>query len=67
LLLPILKFRIAFSIGFLLGPIIGALFSIWARHNRDTNDHWYAYPAAVALALSLIDLVSRVLCPLLNS
>jgi hypothetical protein len=50
-------FRIAFSIGFLLGPIIGALFSIWARNNRDGNEHWYAYPAAVALSLSLLDLV----------
>lgn len=48
---------IAFSIGFLLGPITGALFSIWARQYRETNDYWYVYPAAVALALSIIDLI----------
>eukprot|EP00095_Tigriopus_kingsejongensis_P012476 snap_masked-scaffold323_size206388-processed-gene-1.3 protein:Tk12476 transcript:snap_masked-scaffold323_size206388-processed-gene-1.3-mRNA-1 annotation:"major facilitator superfamily domain-containing protein 10" len=43
---------IAFSIGFILGPIIGAAFSIWAK---ERTGQWYVYPALCALALSLLD------------
>ena len=45
---------IAFSIGFIVGPIIGAVFSIWGKERAD---NWFVYPAYCALALSLLDLV----------
>ena len=45
---------IAFSIGFIVGPIIGAVFSIWGKERAD---NWFVYPAYCALTLSLIDLV----------
>ena len=44
---------IAFSIGFIVGPIIGAFFSIWGKERAD---NWFVYPAYCALALSLLDL-----------
>ena len=51
---------IAFSIAFLIGPMIGVGFSMWAKAQiakSEANEAWFAYPAAVALALALIDLV----------
>ena len=51
---------IAFSIAFLIGPMIGVGFSMWAKAQiakSGANEAWFAYPAAVALALALIDLV----------
>jgi MFS family permease len=44
---------IAFSIGFIVGPIIGAVFSAWGRERAD---NWFVYPAYCAMTLSLIDL-----------
>ena len=50
---------IAFSVGFLFGPMIGAGFSVWAKSvgkaGAESGD-WFSYPAAVALTLSLADL-----------
>ncbi|XP_063989496.1 major facilitator superfamily domain-containing protein 10 isoform X3 [Diachasmimorpha longicaudata] len=46
---------IAFSIGFVLGPIIGVLFSKLSSESRD--DYWYVYPALFAFTLSLANLV----------
>ncbi|XP_011303553.1 major facilitator superfamily domain-containing protein 10 [Fopius arisanus] len=46
---------IAFSIGFVLGPIIGVLFSRISSGSRD--DHWYVYPALFAFSLSLVNLL----------
>lgn len=51
---------IAFSIGFLFGPMIGAGFSVWAKtknSGQETVEAWFIYPAAVALTLSLIEVV----------
>lgn len=45
---------IAFSVGFILGPIIGAFFSIWAKERTGA---WYVYPALCALTLSVLDLI----------
>ena len=44
---------IAFSVGFILGPIIGAGFSVWTKERRG---NWYVYPAGCALTLSVLDL-----------
>ena len=41
---------IAFSVGFIIGPVIGAMFSIYAK-NR------FTYPALCAVALSVLDLL----------
>eukprot|EP00096_Caligus_rogercresseyi_P008116 TRINITY_DN2648_c0_g1_i1.p1 TRINITY_DN2648_c0_g1~~TRINITY_DN2648_c0_g1_i1.p1 ORF type:complete len:443 (+),score=111.80 TRINITY_DN2648_c0_g1_i1:248-1576(+) len=43
---------IAFSLGFILGPCIGAGFSAWARGRTGA---WYVYPAACALLFALGD------------
>jgi len=46
---------IAFSLGFLIGPMVGAAFSVWAKDHGGLD--WYTYPAGIALALSLADLL----------
>ena len=46
---------IAFSLGFLIGPMVGAGFSVWAKKHAGLD--WYIYPAGIALALSLLDLL----------
>merc|ERR1740129_1112073 len=49
---------IAFSIGFLIGPLVGAGFAVWAKgHDKSSNKEWFVYPAMVALCLSLIDFI----------
>lgn len=47
---------IAFSVGFILGPMIGAAFSSYAK-THDTAD-FFLYPAVFALALQIIDLAA---------
>lgn len=46
---------IAFSIGFVLGPMIGALFAKFSMGHREGQ--WYAYPALFAFALAVSDLL----------
>jgi len=45
---------VAFSLGFLFGPMIGAAFSIWGK---DQTGEWYMYPAVLALVLSVLDVI----------
>ncbi|XP_064600293.1 major facilitator superfamily domain-containing protein 10-like [Liolophura sinensis] len=45
---------IAFSLGFTLGPMIGALFAGWARSHAQ---EFYTTPALFALVLSVIDII----------
>jgi len=45
---------VAFSLGFMLGPMIGAGFSFWSR-GKDGD--WFFYPAVTALLLSLFDIL----------
>lgn len=45
---------IAFSIGFIIGPMIGALFSIFTDK---TSSMWFWYPATFAFLLSLADVL----------
>ncbi|CAG9855334.1 unnamed protein product [Phyllotreta striolata] len=45
---------IAFSLGFIVGPLIGAIFAIWAKQR---SDEWFVVPALFALFLSLVDMV----------
>lgn len=45
---------IAFSVGFIAGPLIGAAFSAWAK---ERSGDWYVYPAACALAFAVADFV----------
>ncbi|XP_055324886.1 major facilitator superfamily domain-containing protein 10 isoform X1 [Sitodiplosis mosellana] len=45
---------IAFSIGFIIGPTIGALFSIFTDK---TSSMWFWYPATFAFLLSLADVL----------
>ena len=45
---------VAFSLGFLFGPMIGAAFSMWGK---DQTGEWYMYPAIFALILSIADVI----------
>lgn len=45
---------IAFSLGFLFGPFLGAMFSMLADKTSST---WFWYPAMFAFVLSLADLL----------
>lgn len=45
---------IAFSLGFTIGPLIGALFS---QLTDKTNVDWFMYPAVFAFLLSIADLL----------
>ena len=43
---------VAFSLGFLFGPMIGAAFSMWGKTQAG---ECYMYPAVFALILSIVD------------
>lgn len=45
---------IAFSVGFIIGPMIGAIFSVYSDKSASM---WFSYPAAFAFLLSLIDIL----------
>jgi len=45
---------VAFSIGFVFGPLIGAIFSVWARERQG---EFYIYPALFALVLAILDVI----------
>jgi len=45
---------VAFSLGFLVGPMIGAAFSLWGK---EAGGDWYVYPALFALGLSIFDIL----------
>jgi len=50
---------VAFSLGFLFGPMIGAAFSMWGKAQQSSD--WYVYPAVFALCLSILDVIYFVL------
>ncbi|KAJ9578740.1 hypothetical protein L9F63_005029, partial [Diploptera punctata] len=45
---------IAFSVGFIIGPVIGAMFARWS-HGQSGD--WFVVPALFALALSVLDIL----------
>ena len=45
---------VAFSVGFVFGPLIGALFSRWAKEQQG---EFYVMPALFALILAIVDVV----------
>lgn len=45
---------IAFSLGFIIGPLIGAGFAAWAKHS---SGQWFMYPAIFAFLLAVADLL----------
>lgn len=45
---------IAFSLGFIFGPMVGAIFS---KLSDKTSDHWFWLPAIFAMLLALADLL----------
>lgn len=47
---------IAFSIGFVIGPMIGVIFARVSA-SGERAEHWYAYPALFAFLLAVSDLV----------
>ncbi|CAB0020054.1 unnamed protein product [Nesidiocoris tenuis] len=54
---------IAFSIGFVVGPVIGALFARWASSSSGLMEpNWYTKPALFALTLALTDVFFILFC-----
>uniref|UniRef100_A0A1B6MES3 Major facilitator superfamily (MFS) profile domain-containing protein n=1 Tax=Graphocephala atropunctata TaxID=36148 RepID=A0A1B6MES3_9HEMI len=47
---------IAFSIGFIVGPVIGAMFARWAQTQAGHAD-WFTVPAVFALSLATLDII----------
>ncbi|KAH1029674.1 hypothetical protein HUJ05_002865 [Dendroctonus ponderosae] len=45
---------IAFSLGFIVGPMIGAIFAVWAKQK---TGNWFVVPALFALMLSIADVI----------
>lgn len=52
---------IAFSIGFIVGPVIGAMFARWSQSQTAHSD-WFVVPAVFALTLALADIIFVALC-----
>ncbi|RZF45046.1 hypothetical protein LSTR_LSTR002007 [Laodelphax striatellus] len=52
---------IAFSVGFIVGPVIGAMFARWAQ-SQAGHSQWFVIPALFALALGVADLVFIIFC-----
>lgn len=50
---------IAFSLGFIIGPMIGAVFS---KFSDKSSDHWFVFPALFAMCLSGADILFCLLC-----
>lgn len=50
---------IAFSLGFIVGPMIGAIFS---RFADKTNAHWFWLPAMFAMGLAVLDVIFIAVC-----
>lgn len=50
---------IAFSLGFIIGPLIGAAFAAWAKKS---SGEWFVYPAIFAFMLAIADLIFFALC-----
>uniref|UniRef100_A0A7G3ASD1 Putative permease of the major facilitator superfamily protein n=1 Tax=Lutzomyia longipalpis TaxID=7200 RepID=A0A7G3ASD1_LUTLO len=50
---------IAFSLGFIVGPMIGAIFS---RYSDKSTPDWFWVPAAFAMCLALADILFLVIC-----
>lgn len=50
---------IAFSLGFIIGPMVGASFSMMADKS---SDHWFWLPAIFATSLAIADLAFVVTC-----
>lgn len=50
---------IAFSIGFIVGPVIGALFAKWAQAQTGA---WFVWPATFALSLAIADILFVTAC-----
>ncbi|EDW84552.1 uncharacterized protein Dwil_GK14183 [Drosophila willistoni] len=52
---------IAFSLGFIVGPMIGAMFAIYSNKSS-SGGSWFVLPSLLALALALGDLLVLVFC-----
>lgn len=45
---------IAFSVGFVFGPMIGAAYAVWS-HGQEGN--WFVQPALLAVVLTCINII----------
>ena len=52
----------AFSVGFIVGPVIGAYFSQQAHQLAEVSDAFFTSPALFALMLAVLNVVFLSLC-----
>lgn len=45
---------VAFSLGFIIGPMVGAIFAVFAKNSTGP---WFVFPSLLALALAIGDLL----------
>lgn len=50
---------IAFSLGFIMGPMIGAIFS---RYSDKSTENWFVFPALFAMCLAALDVLFCLFC-----
>ena len=48
---------VAFSLGFIFGPMIGAGFSVLGKHHNEISFTMFQYPALFSLTMATIDIV----------
>ena len=48
---------VAFSLGFIFGPMIGALFSVLGRDQDGISFSMFQYPALFSLTMATIDII----------
>ena len=51
----------AFSLGFIFGPMIGAVFSVLGKESNGSSFTMFQYPALFSLTMATIDIVLMVL------
>nr|CAG4643362.1 EOG090X09U7 [Ilyocryptus agilis] len=47
---------VAFAIGFIIGPVTGAAFSVWGINESNKDGNWWFWPAMFALTLAVANL-----------
>lgn len=52
---------VAFSVGFIVGPVIGAMFAKWA-HSKAGFSNWFVIPALFSFALAAGNILFLLLC-----
>lgn len=52
---------VAFSLGFIFGPMIGAVFSVLGKESNGSSFTMFQYPALFSLTMATLDIILMVL------